>query len=363
MKSVTEFGSFFPLDPAVPLGGEAWVRPGDLLTGTGRDALRAMVAQGRSRGWRRLYAPSYYCHAVLDDIAGDIDVRMYPHAPFGGPAQLALADDEAAIVPEYFGLQAEVEVQGGSVLLDRSHDLLATWSYARAPDYVFASLRKTLPVPDGGLVRPPPGQPFAGSLAPTPTHVRAAASMAAAMAMKAAYLAGAKVAKAAYLALAAEAEGNLRSDAEISGPSALTRVLAPAVDLGWMRQRRQENLALLARCFAAPHAAPHAGPHAGLPAGMQWRETPAFGILLCADAPQRERVRQRLIGADVYPAVLWPMTWPGVPDDNRRLSGRILVLHADYRYGPHDIGRLGEIILQIAASIAANPDTSDEDRR
>ncbi|MGH8789242.1 MAG: hypothetical protein ACREYA_29715 [Cupriavidus necator] len=351
MKSATEFGSFFPLDPAVPLGGEVWLRPGDLLTGTGRDALRAMVAQGRSRGWRRLYAPSYYCHAVLDDIARDIDVRMYPHAPFGGPAQLALADDEAAIVPEYFGLQAEVAVQGGSVLLDRSHDLLATWSYTRAPDYVFASLRKTLPVPDGGLVRPPPGQPFARSLAPTPAHVRAAASMAAAMAMKAAYLAGAQVAKAAYLALAGEAEGNLRGDAEISGPSALTRVLAPAVDLGWMRQRRQENLAQLARCVA------------DLPAGMQWRETPAFGILLCADAPQRERIRQRLIGADVYPAVLWPMTWPGVPDDNRRLSGRILVIHADYRYGPHDIGRLGEIILQVAASIAATTDTSDEDQR
>ncbi|MFJ4291652.1 hypothetical protein ACIP1U_17970 [Cupriavidus sp. NPDC089707] len=349
MKPASEFGSFFHLDPAAPLsppGGAPWLRPGDLLTGSGRDALRAIVAQGRSRGWRRIYAPSYYCHAVLDDLAGDIDVRIYPHAPFEDPTPLLLAPDEAAIVPEYFGLRAGVDVQGGSVLLDRSHDLLADWSYARAPDYVFASLRKTLPVPDGGLVRPPAGQPFTHAMAPTPGHVRAAAGMAAAMSMKAAYLAGAEVAKATFLALAGEAEGNLRSDAEVSGPSALTRVLAPALDLRRMRQRRHDNLALLAACMA------------GLPAGLQWQVTPAYGILLCADASQRDRLRQRLIARDVYPAVLWPMTWPAATEDNRRLSGRILVVHADHRYGPRDIERLGEIILHIATS----PDTSDEDR-
>ncbi|QRQ84511.1 hypothetical protein [Cupriavidus oxalaticus] len=358
MTPASEFGSFFHLDPAAPLvhlaslaslassGGEPWLRPGDLLTGSGRDALRAIVAQGRSRGWRRIYAPSYYCHAVLDDLAGDIDVRMYPHAPFGDATPLLLAPDEAAIVPEYFGLRAEVEVQGGSVLLDRSHDLLADWSYARAPDYVFASLRKTLPVPDGGLVRPLTGQALTPALAPTPGHARAAAGMAAAMSMKAAYLAGAQVDKATFLALAGEAEGNLRSDAEISGPSMLTRVLAPALDLGRMRQRRRDNLALLAARMA------------GLPARLQWQETPAYGILLCADAPQRDRIRQRLIARDVYPAVLWPMTWPAATEDNRRLSGRILVVHADHRYGPRDIERLAEIILDVAT----NPDTSDEDR-
>ncbi len=346
VKPASEFGSFFHLDPAIPLGGAPWLRPGDLLTGTGRDALRAIVAQGRSRGWRRLYVPCYYCHAVLDDIAHDIDVRMYPHAPFGGPAQLALADDEAVLVPEYFGLRAEVDVHGGSVLLDRSHDLLATWSYARAPDYVFASLRKTLPVPDGGLVRPLAGQPLPHALAPTAAHVRAAASMSAAMAMKAAYLAGLPVAKAAYLALAGEGEAALRGDAEISGPTALTRALAPVVDLSRMQQRRRDNLALLGHCLA------------GLPAEVQWRETPAFGILLCSDATARDRIRQALIRADVFTAVLWPMTWPGIPESHRLLSERILVLHADYRYSARDIARLGEIILRIVA----NSDTSDEDR-
>ncbi|WER49578.1 hypothetical protein CupriaWKF_20795 [Cupriavidus sp. WKF15] len=346
VKPAAEFGSFFHLDPAIPLGGEPWLRPGDLLAGTGRDALRAIVAQGRSRGWRRLHAPSYYCHAVLDDIARDIDVRLYPHAPFGGPAQLSLADDEAALVPEYFGLRAGVDVQGGSVLLDRSHDLLATWSYARTPDYVFASLRKTLPVPDGGLVRALAGQPFPHALAPTAAHARAAAGMAAAMAMKAAYLAGLPVAKAAYLALAGEAEAALRGDGEISGPTALTRALASVADLGRMRQRRRDNLALLGQCLA------------GLPAELQWRETPAFGILLCSDAAARERLRQGLIRADVFTAALWPMTWSGVPQSDRLLSERILVLHADYRYSARDIARLGEIILRIVA----NADTSDEDR-
>lgn len=347
MKPASEFGSFFHLDPAIPLGGEPWLRPGDLLTGTGRDALRAIVAQGGSRRWRRLYAPSYFCHAVLDDIAADIEVRMYPHAPFDGPRQLALADDEAAIVPEYFGLRAEVDVQGGSVLLDRSHDLLADWSYARVPDYVFASLRKTLPVPDGGLVRSLVGRPLPLALTLTPGHVRAVASMAAAMTMKAAYLAGSQVAKMAYLALAGEGEANLRSDDEISGPASLTCALASAVDLARIRQRRRENLALLG------------GRLAGLPAGVQWRETPAFGILLCADGSLRESIRKRLIGADVFPAVLWPMTWSGVPESNRLLSERILVIHADYRYCTQDIERLGEIILRIAA----NSITSAEDRR
>jgi len=331
MNRPTEFGSFFHLDPAVPLGGARWLQGGDVLVGSGRDALRAIVAQGR---WRRLHAPSYYCHAVLDDVAGDIEVCLYPHTPFCGATHLAVGDDEAAIVPEYFGLRAEVTVAGGSVLLDRTHDLLATWTYDRQPDFIFASLRKTLPVPEGGVVR---GLPAGVAYPPTSMHLRAAACMSAAMAMKAAYLAGATVDKAAYLALGHEGESGLRRDAEVSGASTLTQALAPAIDLHRLQQRRHENLARLG------------GSLAGLPASVQWVQTPAYGILLCADEALRERVRQRLIAAQVYPAVLWPMTWPGVPDHSRRLSGRILVVHADHRYGARDIEQLAGIILQATA--------------
>ncbi|AGW92524.1 MULTISPECIES: hypothetical protein [Cupriavidus] len=337
MDCAPEFGSFFALDSAVPTGGPPWVPPDAALYGCGRDALRAVVAHGKARGWRRLYLPTYYCHDVTDVSAQDIDVRMYPHAPFEPGTALRLGEDEAAVVVEYFGMPCTVQVSGGAVVLDRTHDWLAPWTYARTPDYVFASLRKTLPLPDGGIACAAGGQrlPQPG---PTDTHVALAARLAAAMAMKEAWLRGAPLEKARYLALARDVEAALGRAGEVSGPCALTRALAPAIDLHHLRRRRLENGAIFSARLAAL---------CGPDRPVTLLRTPAYPMLRFATRAAREACRAALIAARIYPAVLWPVERDGVPAAHRALSGELLALHVDYRYGVQAIACVAQTVAGL----------------
>ncbi len=91
-----------------------------------------------------------------------------------------------SIAVEYFGLRSGLRVHGGDVLLDRSHDPGATHVYDRQPDFCFASLRKTLPVPDGGAVWSVLGRELPPEGITTAVHAHAFLEMLTGMAMKAA---------------------------------------------------------------------------------------------------------------------------------------------------------------------------------
>ncbi|WP_354686934.1 hypothetical protein [Cupriavidus necator] len=343
MDCAPEFGSFFSLDATVPTGGPPWLAQDAVLYGSGRDALRAVIAHGKARGWRCLYVPSYYCHDVTDAAAQDIDVRLYPHAPFEPGTVLQLADDEAALVVEYFGMPCAVRVSGGAVILDRTHDWLAPWSYARTPDYLFASLRKLLPLPDGGIARAAPGQSLPRPPV-TEAHATLAARLAAAMAMKDAWLRGAPLEKVRYLALARDVEAALGRADEISGPCALTQALAPAIDLRQLRRRRLENGTVFSARLTAL---------CGSGSPVRPLQTPAYAMLRFATHDAREACRAALIAEHIYPAVLWPMQREGVPAAHRMLSDQLLAFHVDYRYGVRDIAHVARTVAGLCLQDAA----------
>ena len=106
------------------------------------------------------------------------------------PAGRTSAGD-VVFVSAMFGAQPSVRVEGsGAIIEDHSHDLLAPPAIASTADYVIVSLRKTLPLPDGGAAWSPQGHDLPPERTMTDAHASGALERMSAMALKRMYLDG-----------------------------------------------------------------------------------------------------------------------------------------------------------------------------
>ncbi|MCW3839610.1 hypothetical protein ONA70_05820 [Micromonospora yasonensis] len=328
-----EVGSWFPLWHG---GGPGWTDAPDPLRlyGSGRQALVALLRFGReTHGWRRVHVPAYYCPPVATALAEVLPVSAYDAGPGTGGQRPEPAADEVVLSVSYFGDAPLAPVRrGAGLIVDATHDPAAGRYGEPEPDWVFASLRKTLPLPDGGAVWSPRGHPLPPE-APTTVAQRAAVcGILSAMALKADYLAGAggDSVKAAYLALHAAGEAELES-APVGGPSEYTRHLLASAPIHEWRQRRHGNAQLLVASLGS------------LPAVAVTAHR--YGVVLWFDsAARRDITRRTLIGQRVYPAVLWPMAAGAAPEHLRDRADRMLFLHTDHRWDADDMRRVARIV-------------------
>lgn len=331
-----EHGSFFHLELSMGGTHAPWIPAGASWFGTARDALRAIVQDSRGPRIRRLLLPTYYCHDVTDALRDSLDIDFYPDGPRDEPHTLELRDDEAAIAVDYFGAPHHLEVVGGTMIRDATHDPLLPHPGDRLADFVIASLRKTLPVPDGALVWSEAGRTPPASPPPTREHLEAVTHLITGMTLKLAYLQGFAMEKDAFLQPLRSGETALGPNVALSGVSELTRHLATAMDVhGWL-ERRQQNQRRFADAF---------GSSAG---GFRLLDHPAFAILLAPGHEARDRARQALIRSGIYPAILWEQPRPTTPHDHLDLADRILVLHVDGRYGPEETDRMASAVRAVA---------------
>lgn len=332
----------FPPEPRA--GVYPW-RAG-LLLGSGRDALRLLVAHGRERrGWRRVLVPSYFCQEVVRAMAAlGPELAVYPDSPLERiPVLPPLRRGDALLHVGYFGLRSgpSLELPAGVDLVeDHTHDPTSPWAGTSRADFCVASLRKTLPIPDGGALWSPRGHSLPSCPPGTPERARASSDKLAAMVLKALYLGGHPVDKEAFRRLAVSGETDIAAGPPAAMPE-VTHTLLGAFPADTWRTRRREN-----------HGFIRASLH-----GIPWLEVlspasddcVAFTALLVCDSPaRRERVRHSLIEERIYPAVLWPLdeTLFPVPDNNRELSRRVLSLHCDFRYTRQDLERVAALVAK-----------------
>ena len=333
--SMKEIGSFWHFNDEF-FKGKVWLPKSSKLFGSGRDALRAIVSYGKSQGWKRIWIPTYYCHDVTDSISKDIDVFLYDSVPFDIDKTITIANDEAIVIVEYFGLRAGFEISGGSVILDRTHDPYASWCYAREPDYKFASLRKALPLPVGGIVWPQLECMFFLEESDTSVfHEDTVEKMTVAMLLKSLYLSGVKIEKSTFLELARDSEMRVAQGNLISGPSILSRILIPLADMNMLQDKRLANIAYMDSRLK----------DINMKSNIKWIPTPAYGILLCADIGRRDKLKNYLIQHGIYPAILWPLDREDIPIQHKILSDTIIVLHADARYTLADMEYVVDEVL------------------
>lgn len=344
----------FPFAAAGPDRRDPW---GDdaLLVGSGRDALRLLLADGMAhRGWRRLWVPSYFCPDVVHACGqGGVEVLAYECGPLNPerlPDPALLREGDVVLVVNLFGMRVSGAPPAAlpdfvQVIEDHTHDPWSDWAAASGAHWCIASLRKTIPVPDGGVIWSPRGLPLPARPAVDEGLQRWSAQKLAAMGLKRLYLEGAPIDKSVYRAMMVEAEENL-------GTGALSAISPAAEDLlrafpvkSWRERRRANHHLLSAELERVPGLEVLRGQPGSVPLSVP---------VLFADHAARETVRRRLVEQRIYPALLWVLTdvgCTGVPVSHRQLGERLLFLHCDARYTGDDLRRVATALRAIVDAL------------
>lgn len=317
-------------------------RHGGVVFGTARQALIALAG-----GATRIHLPAYYCPDVVRALHATFDGRVieYPDDPLAGPTTVSTAQDDLVVVLPHFGRPTQVRVEGGRLAIDATHSLgraglgLTTDASGRDADVCFASLRKTLPLPDGALVWSPSGGALPEAAQLHPAHEAAALRVEAALHAKVALLDGERDDKPEVLRELTDAVAAMEAITVPSAALGTTLGRLRTFDLSARWTARETN-----RMAAAARL-----DRLGVLADGRLRILDApFMLVLIADShAARERLRTGLIVRDVYPAVLWSHDHLPAGTAERDLGERLLALHVDARYGPSDVERVADHVHQV----------------
>lgn len=338
---------------------------GGLLYGSGRDAMLALLQHGRAtRGWKRLWLPDYFCQEVAAALATVLPLEIYDdtplqETPFFDNNAFALGD--VVLWVSFFGLRAGpanlVLPKGVELIEDYTHDPWAPGAFASEADWTLASLRKTLPVPDGGALwslrghEMPPTSPL--------SDVRRVASLEklSAMLLKSLYLQGHAVEKDAFRALALSGEEHIASGDASAMPEWTAQLLNTFPVAEWRRARACNHRALCEAVVGAPGVTilvPSRGPSSEDAEWPPRLACPFSGIAVFDTTERRDQVRRQLIAERIYPAILWSMENPAVPRVSPGaldLSRRMLSVHCDARYSESDMERVGAVITRACNNL------------
>lgn len=329
----------------------AWAR--GAYFGSGRDAIRALLRWGMaSRGWNRLFVPSYFCAEVVDSVRSiGIRTASYIGRPDGGRPpldQLGLHEGDVVFIVNFFGLMSSPLSHDGKrtydVIEDHTHDPWSVWAESSSADWCIASLRKVLPIPDGGVVWSPRAYDLPRQLPLTPGRRQASLEKMGGMILKLQYLSGTPIPKKMYRDLLSSGEVHV-SDSDVSGISPWSSLLLRSYPSQEWRQARKRNYLTFVTEME----------------DMEWisvlkpddvtRAYP-FSCVLVFDTPERrDYVRRQLILHRVYPAVLWPLDvgMPGVHKEDAMFSARMLSIHCDFRYESSDMIKVASLIKRYGS--------------
>lgn len=324
-----------------------------LLFGSGRDAFRSLICFGQhNRGWKRLWIPSYFCQEVASALMTTmIDLCVYAEAP-GDELQyysgIGIRQNDVFLKINLFGIgkipdYSQLRLQGIEVIEDHTHDIGSDWAWKSSADWCVASLRKVLPVPDGGVIWSPVNCELPQGIPATDQRKTASLSKMAGMVLKSQYLSGHNIEKDVFRRLLLEGEDHI-ADGEISGMTEWTRNLIKTFPVDEWRQRKLTNYKVLCEKLR------------GIPllkvlnGSTSSNCCPFSAILLFDSQKQKDYVRTGLIDANIYPAVLWSLDEPevkGIPDEHIKLSRRMLSIHCDMRYDEKDMQNVANVIRKL----------------
>ena len=313
------------------------------------DGRQALIDLYHSQGWKRLWMPEYFCYDVIESLKhAGLDIRFYADYPGYGEDNKTLEaiqrngyfrPTDAVFRVNYFGTRSyrnSERLSVAAIVEDHTHDLIGGWARFSTADWCIASLRKTLPLPEGGILWSPKDLPLPEEPAPYEENEKIAVIRWEAMKLKERYLAGEPVEKAAFRAGYVNTE-EFFDTAPVCALDEQSKEYLRNFDIrNWYEQKR-ENWRLLKDIKKD-----------GL--RVSYTENPAcypFSLVLLFDfIDDRERVRKALIDKQVYPAVLWNVPSP-TEGEIFKISRGMLSIHCDGRYNSDDIRQLKSIIETV----------------
>ena len=310
----------------------------------GRQCIVALIQQEK---WDKLWVPVYFCHEVIETIRQqtNIEIAFYPDNPQSNDKEivrnLPYSKGDALLRMNYFGMrthrnEADIPVP---VIEDHTHDLYGHWALNSNADWCIASLRKVLPIPEGGMLWSPKGHPFILELENTEDNQSITDVRWEAMKMKRNYLNGIFLDKEAFRKRYVETE-EWFDTAELSMIDKRSMDFIHELNVDLWHKTKRNNWQLL--YYLLSNKVKILQPE---------NESCAMFslVVLTGNREQRESLRHSLIERDVYPAILWQM--PKWTDENaREFSDRMLSIHCDGRYTEDDIKKLAGIVSQAIES-------------
>lgn len=335
----SDFHFWHPTTP--PGNANPWNKDCRFL-GSGRDAFATLLRWGRRvQNWDNLFVPTYFCPEVVEFLRDEIDVRFYADHPFE-PLRIpsGTKPTDLVLVNNTFGVRVAADPNKGAVIVeDHSHDPWSSWAFNSKADYCLASLRKTLPVPDGAVLWSPTGGSLPDQPAVTAKRSRAAQAKLSGMVGKSIYLSGGPIEKAEFRAELLSGEGDIALG-DPSGMSAVARAVVASAPIAEWRARKAQNYRWLANRLR------------GRARGYEPRDfregiVPLSLVLQADSRPLRDHMRAGLIERRIYPAVLWDLE-KGTDPRAQALSETILNIHCDMRYDSSDLEKIAVAIEHIA---------------
>lgn len=297
----------------------------------------------------RLHLPCFFCMEAASKLAKAFDIYWYrdlPNQKYPDLETLNASAGDLVLAVNLFGIKSEQVWQDWSkansdVILveDHSHDPFSTWALKSRADYAMASLRKTLPIPDGAII-------WSGKNLPLPeaskTESDGAYKRLSAMLLKRAYLNGGNVSKDTYRQLEIESQDSL-DDVENDKISAFSANVLSSLDIKQFRDRREANIKHFLNLSLSEQD------QNWQPLFSSWENgsVPFNSIIVCRNREIRDFLRKYLIGKNIFPPVHWPQPHNGMTSkdlDAIDLSNRILTIPTDQRYSLDDVSRVVTIV-------------------
>lgn len=308
-----------------------------------------------SRDRFRLHLPTYFCMEVAAKISEVFELCWYRDLP------TELAPDFNTLHPlpgdlvlavNLFGVREgkawqDWLTQNQQIILieDHSHDPFSLWARQTTAHYAIASLRKTLPIPDGAMIWS--GQNMALPR-PSKSESSGVAKKLTAMLLKRSYLMGAGISKDSYRTLQTEGEAELSNDGD-RPVSTLTKNILGVLNISEMRQQRATNTRnFLDIILREKHEACQ-------PLFTHWsaNSVPFNSIIFCENHQFRQQLRQFLISHNIFAPVHWaqpPNQLFGNDFQALNLSNRLLTIPTDHRYSYNDMEYVAEKVSEFAQS-------------
>lgn len=335
-----EIGSFYPKLDLIT-ADYMWHKTGKInFLASGRDALYGLLlelTQNNKNSNFKIWIPSYYCHSLTMTLNKSHHINIYESRPYG-PINISnyFTEDDLIIVPEYFGHKSCIKFRGNPrIILDKTHNPITNYTYEYNVDYIFGSLRKVLPLADGGFYIKNDNSSNRTGLESTypisDTHRLSYEAINTAMQLKTKYLDGIISEKEFYLDLYNYGESQIGTDITPSGILS-NRTLISYADIQYYINARINNNHELRSLFDKYSL------------NFKYIDTTLFFTLSFKSISERESFKKHLIENNIYPSVLWPVNSRYMLKDDIQISETSLVLPTDFRYNFQDM----EYIVSIA---------------
>lgn len=134
--------------------------PNCVLVANGRQAIEILILINK---WKRIWMPEYFCWDITESIKEKtgIEIKTYPDFPLANDTKILkhiqFQKGDVLLRMNFFGLRGYRSNKGINipVIEDHSHDLIGQWARLSDADYCIASLRKSLPIAEGGIIWSP----------------------------------------------------------------------------------------------------------------------------------------------------------------------------------------------------------------